>query len=1354
MRFKRVLAMAMALLLANPAYALVASAAEPLAVEALTEASTESSEEISELLADNEENTSESADEDVQAFDEATDSASEELSSDAAATDADFETTEDIDDASVTESSTDEADFLASDDEAADSTSLASSDDAAAEGSSALKATDLLGGVSLFDFDEMPEFDAVYYNTGSQEYEILPAEALEYDPYCDTFDENGEFTIEIPEGNPFFPYEVQFTVGDDTWTEWFMTPESKVEVAGHAIGVSVMDGKYSSLCLHVAGEDVTVYPQEKSFSNNTFLLMSKSLSLMPLKEIELTVDLSNYSPIELTRVSSKAIFQGEEFDSSKIIWNKLGSSDSYTLSGYGDNFNLCTSSEANKWEMIVGEADQLSLDNTRYIVDIKTADFSHWLSTSLVKQNSDGERQSFGIQDDIESNISLVQFSHGIQSYIMARYGMTADSDSNIGSDDKIFISLGMGAPFNNTSTVKVYSGHWEIYNYPDASYDITSQIWGSDLTNGGGFELPRYESGAISKDITIMTEDENGTRTGCLTVYLSLNVGNTNPSNFIAVGGLKKADSSVVATLANSKIDTTTNYTIWLKENYFTTDELTLTLIFGSSDNSSQSGMNVKNDSVQYAFEGKYESVEAAESAGAKNIRNELFYTGYNSVFDEKKTFTVFADNIKYTFILDVSASKNDPLIGRGYYDTSTAVEFTGLVDRKGNSIDCYCVDSDLDSYGNSSYRTILVGKNVDISDIAPIFTTKEGVSLYSQGSTVPVISGKDYRDFSKGAVQYTAGTEKKDFQANYWLQIVKQDSKYNLFINSFGDKDSNVTVDENGVIRADREIIFTRYDVNYHDILIMNMGSTAIPNVKATLSSDMLALDQYWTLSGNHNLSGYSENDGANSQYGERSNIAKIRLNKKTAVTDGDTISGTLTITSGDETIAVITLKGTAGDPAIITDSVPDAVKYVHYATMIQNNVKYKWDTVSYSIVEGELPPGLEISKNGELYGVPEQSGTYSFTVRIDHSSDFPSTTKGYTLTVQPNTDENVDAATSEGYEVTERIPDFTGTPQKNYVFVSQGTFAEFATRSRVTIDGDLLILDKDYEAREGSTVITIYAQTLARGNGTHTISVEFRDKNDELHVAAQNYHISGMPEKEESGKTSDDDKEKTETSSASKSANSSYSESTESSSSANSSSASSEPVSKKAVAKYKSFTGVNTGVKGPSAILNATVKEAVQGPLAMAVFDAMMPVGFTRAMTFNLIVNGALNHDLKQGTLILDIDNNLVRKGRTFALIGIGLGGQPVIFTDIDSSNLTLTSDIELEGYAFALIYSDDPNAANAISPSISLVASSEYIVQSGDTLSKIARKLGTTVNDLVAKNSISNPDKIFLNQTIKY
>ena len=43
---------------------------------------------------------------------------------------------------------------------------------------------------------------------------------------------------------------------------------------------------------------------------------------------------------------------------------------------------------------------------------------------------------------------------------------------------------------------------------------------------------------------------------------------------------------------------------------------------------------------------------------------------------------------------------------------------------------------------------------------------------------------------------------------------------------------------------------------------------------------------------------------------------------------------------------------------------------------------------------------------------------------------------------------------------------------------------------------------------------------------------------------------------------------------------------------------------------------------------------------------------------------------------------------------------------------------------------------------------------YTVRSGDNLSSIASRLGTTVQSLVSMNSISNPNLIYAGQTLNY
>ena len=54
-------------------------------------------------------------------------------------------------------------------------------------------------------------------------------------------------------------------------------------------------------------------------------------------------------------------------------------------------------------------------------------------------------------------------------------------------------------------------------------------------------------------------------------------------------------------------------------------------------------------------------------------------------------------------------------------------------------------------------------------------------------------------------------------------------------------------------------------------------------------------------------------------------------------------------------------------------------------------------------------------------------------------------------------------------------------------------------------VFIDGKPLVLDKDYSAKKGSTIVTIYPATLeALGDGEHTVTVEFEDSKTEIKLS----------------------------------------------------------------------------------------------------------------------------------------------------------------------------------------------------------------------------------------------------------
>lgn len=122
---------------------------------------------------------------------------------------------------------------------------------------------------------------------GNKEAEAEAAELRHYAVY----QPDGSYEITVEE-NAFFPYEVQFSYGGKTFSEWFMENGGSVMVGGHEFRIkSNADGKaVTKMSLEAGGDTVRVYPEEKVFTNDENSL-SQGASLLPLKEKQLRVSL-------------------------------------------------------------------------------------------------------------------------------------------------------------------------------------------------------------------------------------------------------------------------------------------------------------------------------------------------------------------------------------------------------------------------------------------------------------------------------------------------------------------------------------------------------------------------------------------------------------------------------------------------------------------------------------------------------------------------------------------------------------------------------------------------------------------------------------------------------------------------------------------------------------------------------------------------------------------------------------------------------------------------------------------------------------------------------------------------------
>lgn len=158
------------------------------------------------------------------------------------------------------------------------------------------------------------------------------------------------------------------------------------------------------------------------------------------------------------------------------------------------------------------------------------------------------------------------------------------------------------------------------------------------------------------------------------------------------------------------------------------------------------------------------------------------------------------------------------------------------------------------------------------------------------------------------------------------------------------------------------------------------------------------------------------------------------------------------------------------------------------------------------AYILQSGKLPAGMELTETGVLQGVPTEQGTFAFTIQsMDETYSKP-----YVLRVLDSSDPNVDQSTDDGYAIIQPVENMSTVSYEDQLFWLEGAFNEFRS---LYIDGKLLTRDVDYDAVEGSTKITIRAETFSRiGTGTHTLSAEFRTTDtNELKVASQNFTIS---------------------------------------------------------------------------------------------------------------------------------------------------------------------------------------------------------------------------------------------------
>lgn len=501
-----------------------------------------------------------------------------------------------------------------------------------------------------------------------------------------------------------------------------------------------------------------------------------------------------------------------------------------------------------------------------------------------------------------------------------------------------------------------------------------------------------------------------------------------------------------------------------------------------------------------------------------------------------------------EYEFV-DVDDSQLPPDIKNTHFNVTSISDENGTIIKTSLGLHSDDEATYFDTYGKYGSQTIFAfaddGKeSIDLSKIR-LNVKKDSdlrVFLIEDGKATYVDLDTETQDFSNGKPKHYATAKRREGnkyykQGNYYVTVKTGNNATGsgLFVEG--------PSDQNGQQSGTRTIFFDRYyGEAYHDIVIANLGISPINNLTATLSDAKgIKLNGFWDLNGEYALAPttVTADNSSTSTVKRVENMAKIRIEPETdenGIPKKGDISGKLTISADGQPTYVINLSGKISTPTIITNQLSDAVKFVPYSSIISVDTVHKWLTTEFSAVD-DLPEGLTLNEySGELYGVPQEAGTYRFRIRAKTSwegnAEFtPSTiTKYFTLVIKENTDENVYYASDENYTIATSIgtanntfdfvlPDTMITEDQKFVSVGEyGDFIDF------WMNGEKLEEGTDYTSEAGSTVITIKSQTLsglAKGEA-NTIAAEFRvggQLENALKRTAQNFTIK-TPKPEDPG------------------------------------------------------------------------------------------------------------------------------------------------------------------------------------------------------------------------------------------
>ena len=894
----------------------------------------------------------------------------------------------------------------------------------------------------------------------------------------------------------------------------------------------------------------------------------ETMSLLPLEEVEACLVLNGKTDEELSTMKVDDVInmlldsEGNRIEipeNATTVWRYVKSEkdgiEEYERYNIGNNETIDLSSADNvrlyTLELIIGTGNQLDINNIRYIINVFITNVvNSELSYQLYMQTNNGtrnevkpEKVNYAVNTQLQMNIEVNEYvvpapEEGGQYYL----GITSAADRHPYYRTEIY-------DFNEVIGA-IIGGDFEYMDQVLESIDsLSNTLLHQDMSQAGaGLPItyddpynPSYFLVAYYYNQTLQSIALASFAAVSDTTYVDAGIYAKEGDNYIDIVQLDVLQYGFEDTEAVFAGDYVYEYCLMLKDGYDIDSDYYCIL--------NAHGREYGDDANSYvvkAVEGLYYTLE--EAADEPDIKDQLIPAdkdsaerGYKGNYDYNNggmSFTLFFEDgtvrrivvlaMEYTPEYDENYFKpfiDKPIIG----EADPWFRVTGATDINGNEYDTYVVENgkniNMDTYYGYGYQTIFINDaDADLSQLKPKFWYANTDRVYAVSNDSGDRVDEDHiRDFSDENQQYTGIIIDNDQEneRNYWVTFKKLNNNGpELYV--YGP--------------SEREVILDEYFEFKHDILIANIGNEPLEDISVELvDAENVKLDSYWTVGGegNDTLAPFTTTS-SDTQYGELANLTKIRL-----LPDGEgEVKGTLIISAKDQDPVMITLNGTAQNPEIITETLSDAVKYVPYQQIVATNNMHDWVETQFSIVDGELPEGVTLnSSTGEIYGVPKvpeenQEVTYRFTVEAKYTVEgrdgyFEPSRKEFTLTVKPNTDENVYLSTDseDGYAIEEYIGTQTGEYSfeleniEDTLFVSGGEYGEFVG---LWLNGELLEPGVDYDSESGSTRVTIKAQTFENKttpDGTNTIAMEFRkdtngdgtgDSGAEMNRTAQNFTV----------------------------------------------------------------------------------------------------------------------------------------------------------------------------------------------------------------------------------------------------